>query len=305
MEKKEFESYVKAGKIWKLTAKKARKIVKPDRKLLDMALALEKAIIDIAKEEGTKEAKPAFPVNLSRNEEAAHATPSSTDSSELLENDVLKVDIGVQVDGFIADGALTFNFSNSFAKMIGANEKALENALSVIKPGIELWKIGKEIEQTLKKFGYNPIQNLSGHGLEKHEQHAQPSIPNIDNKDNRKIEEGKALAVEPFASTGKGFVHESGKVEIFSLKEALPVRNAHARMVLEHVSENYLTMPFAERWLEKELKLSEFQRKTALRELLKNNCLAAYPVLKEEQEKIVTQAEKTIVVFEEKVTVIN
>ncbi len=304
MEKKEFENYINAGKIWKIAAKKAEKIVKPGRKLLDIAVEMEKAINDIGKVEGIKQAKPAFPVNLSRNEEAAHSTPSENDESTLAETDVLKLDIGVQVDGYIADGAITFNFSNSFSKMIEANQKALENALSIIKPGAEIGKIGREIEQTLKKAGFVPVQNLSGHGLGKFEQHASPTIPNIDNRDSRKIEEGMAFAVEPFASTGKGTVHESGKAEIFSLKEAVPVRNEHARILLEHIAKNYLTMPFAERWIA-QTKMSGFQRKIALRELLKAGILRAYPVLKEEAGKIVTQAEKTVVIFEEKVTIIN
>ena len=305
MDKKEFEKYESAGIIWKKVEKKTGKIVRPGRKLVEIAVELEKAIIDVGKEEGIKDAGLAFPVNLSRNEEAAHATPSGNDESVLLESDVLKVDIGVQVDGYIADGAITFNFSNSFAKMIEANQKALENALSIAKPGVEVWKIGREIEQAIKKSGYSPIQNLSGHGLAQFEPHASPSIPNIENKDNRKIEDGKAFAIEPFASTGRGIVHEGTTTEIFSLKEAKPVRNAHARALLEHIAEKYATLPFAERWIEKQAKLSDFQRKIALRELLKSNCLTSYPVLKEEQGKIVTQAEKTIVVFEGKVTVIN
>ncbi len=305
MDKKEFEKYKDAGRVWKLVQKKTEKIVKPEEKLLDIANAIEKAIFDIAKGEKIKDCMPAFPVNLSVNEEAAHYTPSSNDAKVLKNEDVLKLDFGVSVDGFIADGAMTFNFSNSFAKMIEANEKALENALSVVKEGVELRVIGKTIQDTLKNSGYTPVQNLSGHGLGQFEQHSSPAIPNIENRDSKKISDGIAFAIEPFASTGQGFVHESGNAEIFAVKELRLVRNPHARKILEFVAENYVTLPFAERWIEKELKLGDFQRKIALRDLLKNGCLHAYPVLKEEQGKIVTQAEKTVVVFEGKVTVIN
>lgn len=305
MEKKDFDNYLLAGKIWKKAMKKAEKSVKPGRKLLDIALEIEKGIFDAGKELKAKNFGPAFPVNLSINEEAAHSTPSGSDSRVLDEKDVLKIDIGVHVGGFISDGAKTLNFSNDYSKMIEANEKALENAIALIKPNIEVSKVGKTIQDTLKKSGFNPVQNLSGHGLQKFEQHASPSIPNIENNDSRKILDGMAVAVEPFASTGKGLVHESSSAEIFSVKEAKPVRNMHARTILEFVSEKYSSLPFAERWIEKEMKLSDFQRKIGLRELLKFGVLESYPVLKEDKGAIITQAEKTVVIFEGKVSVIN
>ncbi|MBN2067169.1 MAG: type II methionyl aminopeptidase, partial [Candidatus Diapherotrites archaeon] len=68
--------------------------------------------------------------------------------------------------------------------------------------------------------------------------------------------------------------------------------------------EEYQTLPFAERWIEKELKLSDFQRKIGMRELMKAKCIRAYPVLREETGKTVTQAEKSFIIFEGKTTVI-
>lgn len=297
MDTKTVEKYRKAGKILAKVQKKARKEAIAGKKLLDIALMVEKTV----KTQGEGKAGLAFPVNLSLNEAAAHYTPGIGDETALGKDDVLKIDIGVHIDGFIADGSFTVNPSNKWAKLIEASELALENALSMAKPGIEIGKIGAEIEKTIKGKGFNPIQNLSGHGLDQYNQHAAPSIPNIASNDSRVLEEGMAYAFEPFATNGEGFVKESGQSEIFALDEPKPVRNTHARKVLEFVFEKYKTLPFAERWIEEQLKLSEFQRKIAMRELLRSKCIRAFPVLKEERGKMVAQSENSIVIHEGKV----
>ncbi|MBN2067770.1 MAG: type II methionyl aminopeptidase, partial [Candidatus Diapherotrites archaeon] len=235
MDKEQAENYIKAGKILQKTVEKAKKSIKPGQKLLEIALNIEKNIQGIGEGAG----KLAFPVNLSINENAAHFTPSSQEEAVLKASDVMKVDVGVHVDGFIADGAFTLNPDNSHARMVEAAEKALENALAIAKEGTQLGEIGSVIEKTIGEKGFNPVQNLTGHGLMQFEQHASPSIPNIARKDERALEEGHAYAIEPFATDGKGFVREGQQSEIFSLDEPRPVRNEHARNILEFVVEKY------------------------------------------------------------------
>jgi len=305
MEKEEAEKYLLAGKITKKVVAQAKKSIKPSQKLLEIALNIEKSIFDIMAKgtEGKKKAFPAFPVNLSINENAAHFTPDSACELVLEENQLLKVDLGVQFDGYICDTAFSLNFDNSHAKMIEAAELALENALAIAKEGTEIGKIGAEIEKTIKGKGFNPIQNLTGHGLARFEQHASPSIPNIATTNPKKLAEG-AFAIEPFATNGEGYVKEGQQSEIFALDKVVPIRNNYARQVLELVSKKYETLPFALRWIEKELKLPEFQRKVAIRELLRAGCIKAFPVLHEETGKIVAQAEKSFIIFEGKTTVL-
>jgi methionyl aminopeptidase len=293
------EKYVKAGKILQTARENAKKRIKPGQKLLEIAEKIESDIIEMG-------AKPAFPVNLSINETAAHFTPAFNEELTLKETDLLKVDLGAHIDGFIADAAFSINPSNDFAKLIEASEKALENALASVKQGATIGKIGEEIEKTIKAYGFNPIQNLSGHELGEFQQHAGISIPNISRNDSRKLEAGHAYAIEPFATNGKGFVKESMQSEIFALDEPKQVRNSQARQILEFILDNYDTLPFAERWIAKakELKLSEFQRKIAMRELLKNKCIKAYPVLKEENGKLVSQTETSIFINEKEVIIL-
>ena len=156
MEKKEAEKYILAGQIAKSVISKAKKGIKPGQKLLEIALNIEKSIVDI----GEEKAKPAFPVNLSINENAAHFTPETGCELVLKESDVLKVDLGCHVEGFICDAAFTLNFDNSQAKMIEAAELALEEGLKVVAEKTELGKIGKTLEKEIKGKGFNQIKNL-------------------------------------------------------------------------------------------------------------------------------------------------
>ena len=295
MDEKEAENYLKAGKILQKVVQKAKKSIQPGQKLLEIASDVEKSIYTLAmEEEGKKKAKPAFPVNLSINENAAHFTPSLQEELVLKESDVLKVDVGVHLDGYVTDTAFTLNFDNKHAKMIEAAEEALANALAMAKPGATLGAIGSEIEKTIKAKGFNPVQNLTGHGLQRFEQHAAPAIPNNARKDDRELEDNHAYAIEPFATDGKGWVKETAQTEIFALEEPKQVRNTYARELLDFIAEEYQTLPFALRWIEGKMKIGAFQRKIALIELQRSGCIRGFPVLREEPGKIVTQAEKSI-----------
>jgi methionyl aminopeptidase len=284
VEPKDKENYLKAGEILKKVQVLARKEAKIGAKYLDLAEKIEGEIASLG-------GKPAFPVNLSNKEIAAHYTPSIDDETVIEKEDLLKVDIGVHVEGFIADAAFTVDFSGKNGKLVEASEKALANAVEVIDIGVELKDIGKVIEETINSYGFKPVKNLSGHGLLPFMSHAAPSIPNVENRDDRVIEEDMVIAIEPFATDGEGWVRESSQSEIFQLDEPKPVRNMAARKILEKAAEEYLTLPFAERWFGKE---GAFQRKIGFRELMLKKCVKAFPVLKEEEGRLVSQAETSI-----------
>ncbi|MDO8625683.1 MAG: type II methionyl aminopeptidase [Candidatus Diapherotrites archaeon] len=292
-----------AGRIHKAAMKQAQKTVKPEKKLLDIAVELEKFIIGELAEQKL-DGGLAFPVNLSVNFQAAHATPSITDETVLKETDLLKVDIGVHVQGFIADGARSFNFSNHHAKQIEVNEQALVEALKVIATGKPVSVVGNAVEPFVKKAGFKVIENLTGHGLAEFTQHAPPTVPNVTNALTQKFEDDMAVAIEPFLTTGRGSVADSNTVEIFSIEDDKNVRDAGARKILEFAREEFATLPFAERQLAP-LKLSDFGRKVGLRELVKAGVLHSYPVLVELKNAFVSQAEKTVIIDGDEVVIIN
>lgn len=299
MDSSEVKSYKGAGVVWAKAIKYAQKKAKDGLLLFDLAEGIEKLIID----EG---AKIGFPVNLSINEQAAHFTPKFKDTITLKESDVLKVDIGACVDGFICDGAITINLDNKHAKQIEANELALSNAISVAKLGEPVEKMGAIIEKTLREKGFNPIYNLGGHGVSKNNIHDWPSIPNHAGGSSDKLREGIAVAIEPFASTGVGEISEDVSVEIFSFVERKGVRNPVAKQIL-NILDKYEGRPFAERWIRKELdgKTSDFNITMALKELMKVRAIHPYNGLKEAKGVTVTQVEKTILINDAKTIVLG
>src|SRR3989344_8488566 len=273
MDKETVAKYKKAGEITKECQELSAKKLKPGMNLFEFAEEIEAAMVK-------KGGAPAFPINLSRNHVAAHYTPAFESEDVAGDGDLIKVDIGVHVDGFIADSASTIDFSGKHGAMVKASQDALEKAVSMAKEGVAVGEIGAAVEGAIRGAGFRPIQNLSGHGVDEYDAHTQPTIPNIGSKDSRELEEGMAFAIEPFATDGIGLVHEGSQAEIFQLVKKSPVRSAEARKILEFVDENYSNLPFAERWLQRELKISEFGRKVAMKELKLRKCIRAFPLLK-------------------------
>ncbi|MFH0954776.1 MAG: type II methionyl aminopeptidase [Candidatus Micrarchaeota archaeon] len=304
MDKKLRQNYEKAGAIHQSAVAFAQKKLKPETPLLGLAVEIEDFIFGRLKEEKL-DGGLAFPLNLSLNNVAAHFTPGTGDKTVLGKDDVLKVDIGVHVKGCIADGAFTFNYSNKHEKQIELNNSILQSGLDSIKVGSPISVVGNAIGKIMEKTDFKTIENLTGHGLGVYLQHDEPQIPNQPNNLKTKITDGMALAIEPFVTTGRGFVAEASQVEIFSIEEPKPVRDMNARKLLDVIGKHWPSLPFAERQLAKETELSEFARKVGLRELSRNKILHAYPVLQEQKDAIVTQSEKTVLIDGDEVKIIN
>ncbi|NKE34298.1 type II methionyl aminopeptidase [Natronococcus sp. JC468] len=234
---------------------------------------------------------PAFPVNISIDEEAAHATPEIGDESTFGE-EMINLDIGVHVDGWLADTAITVDLSGN-PELAEAPEQALEAAIDVIEPGVETGEIGAEIEDVIDGYGFNPVVNLTGHGLGHWEQHTSPTIPNRAVSQGTTLEVGDVVAIEPFATDGGGKVTEGASEEIFALEREGSVRNRDARKALEQITEEFRTLPFATRWLETS------RPEMALRRLKRNDIIHGYPVLKEDEGQLVSQKEHTVIVTED------
>lgn len=280
------EKYKKAGRIAAEVLKSSEKFVKVGEKVLDVAELLEKKI--------KEEARIAFPLNISINNHAAHSTPSSDDERKFTEKDVVKVDVGTHIDGYVGDNARTIDLTGENGKLVEATREALENAISMIKNGVMSNDVGKVIGETISGYGFKPVRNLSGHLLGPYEVHSVLSIPNIHTPKGFEIKEGMVIAIEPFASTGDGIVKEDPKTEIFSYSKDIPIRNRIAKEVRDNIKEDRKTLPFCERWLVK--KYQPFQLKIALRELVLSGSFKSYPILKDIKGSFVSQAEKSVLV---------
>ena len=235
--------------------------------------------------------KPAFPVNISIDHEAAHATPSVDDDAEFGE-EMVNLDIGVHVDGWLADTAITVDLSGN-DDLAAASEEALDAALDLVEPGVHTGEIGAVIEETIDGYGFNPVVNLTGHGLGHWQQHVPPNIPNRAVETGVELEAGDVVAVEPFATDGSGKVGEGSTEEIFALEHERSVRNRQARQVVDQVTEEFRTLPFATRWLDVD------RAEMALRRLKQQGVVHGYPVLQEEEGRLVSQKEHTVIVTED------
>jgi len=215
----------------------------------------------------------------------------------LFGEDMVKLDIGVHIDGYIADTAITVDLSGH-PELVDAAEAALEAAIQAVHAGINTTELGVIINDTITGFGYKPVANLTGHGLARYMQHVPPSIPNIPVDSGVVLEVGQVVAIEPFATNGRGYVGEGAGIEIYNKVGNKPIRAPAARTILKEI-EQFRTLPFAKRWLNS--KHLDF----AMLQLEKNGNISSYPVLKEETGKLVSQAEHTLIVEEDGCTVIT
>lgn len=289
MEKEVRDKYTKAKSISDSVVLYAKPLIKEGVSILDLTEKVEAKIVELG-------GGIAFPLNISINENAAHYTADIGDTKVLKAGELVKLDIGVHVDGYIWDRAFTICIGEDSHPLIKASEDGLKAALKTIKPGARVFEVSEAVESTLEDLGFNPVRNLCGHGLEQYKQHAGFSIPNGRNKIKTEFEEGKAVAMEVFATDGRGWVKESSPVLIFSWFDDKPVRMWEARKILDVVRDDFGGLPFARRHLlnKKELKLTEFKLDMAMRQLLEVEALNEYPVLKEESNGLVAQTETTI-----------
>ncbi|MBI1973733.1 type II methionyl aminopeptidase [Candidatus Micrarchaeota archaeon] len=290
------KSFMRSGEICRRVREEGAKLVMIDASLLEAAEEIEELIRKAGGE-------PAFPCNISVNEQAAHSTPSFGDKQVFGEKDVVKLDLGAHVDGFVADTAITIDLSGENGKLVEASKTALDNAISIIHAGAQTRDIGSEIASAIESYKFKPIRNLSGHGVGEYVVHMEPSIPNYRTPHTVELKEGDVIALEPFASTGAGMIREDRRTEIFSFERPSPVRNQTARQIIEHVASDRQNLPFAERWLYK--RWPEFSIKLALRELLTSNAFRGYPILKEDRGTLVSQHEHTLIVEKDSCKVIT
>ena len=279
------EKHQEAGEILVEVAEEAKELVEPGATHLEVAEAAEERIVELGGE-------PAFPVNISIDHEASHATPEADDETVFGEDDMVCLDIGVHVGGYIADAAVTVDFSGS-DELVEAAEQALDAALDEVEAGAEVGVVGQAIEDVIGGYGFSPVLNLSGHGLQRYDAHTGPSIPNRGIDRSAELEAGQVVAIEPFATDGSGKVGEGAHEQIFELQEDRSVRDRAARQALEQITSEFDGLPFAARWLDTP------RPAMALRRLKADGAIKGYPVLQEDEGTLVSQAEHSLIVTED------
>ncbi len=286
-DKEELEKFRLSGKILRETREEMRTQVKESMPIIDVCEKVEGLI-------RSKGGKPAFPCNVSINEVAAHYTSPPGDALKIPEGCTVKVDLGVQVDGYVTDTAFTVSFNSEGRSMANTAEQALKTALENIHGDMALGKIGSLIETTIKNRGFKPISNLTGHSVGRYLIHAGLSIPNVAQVSISKVKTGEVYAIEPFVTLPEaiGRVDDSPQITIYRLLKTKSVKNESAKKLLKYIETNFRTLPFAERWLMGVVPTE--QHRAAFKELLGSKAVMGYPVFVEVSKKPVAQAEHTV-----------
>ncbi|HOT93671.1 MAG TPA: type II methionyl aminopeptidase [Methanoregulaceae archaeon] len=276
--------YREAGRIARRVLSAGEGMVRPGAGVLETVEAVEAMVLSAG-------AGLAFPLNCSFNEAAAHDTASEGDERVFSTGDLVKLDLGVHLDGYVADTAVTIDLGDH-GELVQASRAALDAAIALARPGITTGELGGAIQAAIEFHGYRPVANLTGHGLDRYLLHGPPGVPNIGHPGGMPLQEGQVVAIEPFASTGSGLVSEAARVEIFGQIAVRPTRLPSARRLLDLVRERH-GMPFSRRWLDLP------KRDVALANLVKQGIVRTYPVLHDVPGSFVSQAEHTLVILED------
>jgi len=246
-----------------------------------------------------KGGKPAFPCNVSVNEVAAHYTSPPQDKRTVPEDSIVKIDIGVHVDGYIADTAVTVCFNPEYDDLANTAEEALREAIKILRPGLSISRFGSTIQKTIKTRGFRPVSNLTGHLIGRYVIHAGKSLPNVFHISASRVKEGEIYGVEPFTTVAKaaGRVENGKEAYIFRYLKHKSLRDPYAKRLLSHIRKNFQTLPFTERWLQGCVPHSNYE--TAFSGLLSSKALMSYPVFIEASGKPVAQAEHTVLVVKD------
>jgi len=284
----QIEDYVKAGKIAGEVRENVRQKDWISSTLVEICEYVESEIIK-------RGAKCAFPVNTSLNEVAAHYTAEPNDTKTVSDTDLVKIDLGAQINGYIADTAVTVNYDPQYDSLVQTAEDALQSAMSMIKVGVKSKDVGRKIQNTIMDMGFKPIANLSGHSLDQYTIHAGKTVPNMWSIGSFDFSEDVAYACEPFvtAKNGLGFVRNGKIKNIFALSSRKRTKNDEADKVQEYIWNNFNMLPFALRWLLKEWEEKEARKLLDI--LIKNKVVKAYAILVEASGKTVAQAEHTFI----------
>ncbi|MFT7669609.1 MAG: methionyl aminopeptidase [Planctomycetota bacterium] len=295
-DKEAMDSWRRAGRIASECREWARSEIKPGVRIRHILETVESMI----REQGSA---PAFPAQSSRNHVAAHYCSPPNDETVYEEGDCVKVDVGVHVNGYVADTATTIDLSvdGRWGPLIKSSSDALAAAIATVGPDVKVSEVGTVVERTITQAGFEPIRNLTGHGVDRWKVHCAPQIPNYPERGTARFHEGMMIAIEPFASTGRGYITENGRSEVFMLVR--PPRNAKGldRDILKEI-ESWRGLPIARRYFKD---FDQVALEEIISKLAKQGSLMRYPPLVEEAGVMTAQTEHSIFIGPDGVEVIT
>ena len=305
------------GKIHNKIRSEIKEWIKPGLNMIDICNKIENRINELTLFDINNPtiAGIGFPTGVSLNECAAHWTPDPGEKRVLKENDVCKVDYGVQKEGIIIDSAFTVHFNPIFDKLIEATETSTQIALKLAGPDAILGEIGAAVQENIESYEIElnnkiipikTIKTLTGHQIEPYKIHAGKSVPNykIDYPERMKI--GEYYAVETFASTGNGITFEGPPCSHYMIDYTIDYKNISLskkeKQIFSQIENKFSTLAFCNRWLDM-YDIKKYPK--FLKTITSTGVIKKYPPLYDIKGSYTSQNEHSIVILENGIEVLS
>lgn len=298
-----WNDFRKGAEIHRRVRKHLNNVLQPGLTTTEIADTIENSVRTFMNEEDTKKAGIGFPTGVSLNHCAAHYTPNAGDKTVLKYEDVMKVDYGIHVNGYIVDCAFTKTFDPKYDTLLKAVKAATNTGIKEAGIDVRLTDIGEAIQETMESYEVELdgetypvkcIRNLNGHNIAPYHIHGGKSVPIVKNGDETKMEEGEVFAIETFGSTGRGYVIPEGECSHYAKNvdaPHIPLRLNKAKTLLANIDKHFGTLPFCRRYLDR---IGEDKYLFALNSLVKAGIVQDYPPLNDSRGSYTAQYEHTI-----------
>ena len=292
------EQYRKSGRITNELKPIVQSAVTPGASYLEVCEV-------VRREAESRGGRLAFPTGIGVNQVTAHYAPQEGDESVFREEDVVKVDFGVHVEGYVADTSVTVTYNPEYNLLLEATQRALEAAIATARKETRTGEIGRAIHREAARFGFKTIENLTGHTLDRYVVHAGKSIPNLYMPGMQDLKKGDVFAIEPFLTLGSaaGYVVDAPSQTIFSLVARKKTGTPELDSFEERIWEERKTLPFTPQWYTEEFGAGRIAG--IVSKLVAKRVLRSYPTLVEASGKPVAQFEHTMALDESGLTVLT
>ncbi|KAJ2533560.1 Methionine aminopeptidase 2 [Coemansia sp. RSA 1937] len=291
----------RAAEVHRQVRRHAQCVIRPGMDLTTIADMIENGTRTLVEANGF-ESGIGFPTGLSINHCAAHYTPNAGDHVVIQNDDVLKVDFGVHVNGHIIDSAFTMSWNDRYAPLLNAVKDATNTGIREAGIDVRLCDVGAAIQEVMESYEIElngktipikPIRNLCGHNIGPYKIHSGKSVPIVANGDQTRMEEGELFAIETFGSTGNGYVHEEGVCSHYAKNDGAYTspRIPSAKKLLQTITKNFGTLPFCRRYIDR---LGESHYYLGLKTLVDSDIVMAYPPLCDVEGSYTAQFEHTL-----------
>ncbi|KAL1868392.1 hypothetical protein Plec18167_008318 [Paecilomyces lecythidis] len=264
------DNYRKGAEIHRQVRRWTQENVRPGQSLSEIALGIEDSVRALLDNDGLEPGASlrsglGFPTGLALNNCVAHYTPNPGQKDIVLQaSDVMKVDFGVHINGWIVDSAFTMTFDPTYDNLLSAVKDATNTGIKTAGIDVRISDISAAIQEAMesyeveingKTFPIKPVRGLSGHDIKHYRIHGTKSIPFTKNNNQTKMEEGEIFAIETFGSTGRGSVRDGPGVYGYGKDLYAPKRVtsslSSARSLYQKINENFGTIVFCRRYLER------------------------------------------------------